>query len=60
MIARYVITDIDGNGYWSEQHRRFKDFIWTEQFDSEDELLKYAEKESVGVFKITKIYDSKS
>ena len=59
MITRYVITDIDGNGYWTTDYRRFKSFIFADQFESEEKALEVAQKENVGVFKITKIYDTK-
>lgn len=59
MKTGYVIHDIDGHGYWSDEHKRFKGFIWAEWFDSKTELLEYAEKVNVGIFKIMKIYDTK-
>lgn len=59
MVTRYVIHDIDGNGYWSDKHRLFKGFIWADQFETEESALEYAKKANVGVFKITKIYDTK-
>jgi len=32
MVTRYVITDIDGHGYWATDYRRFKSFIFADQF----------------------------
>jgi len=59
MVVRYVITDIDGYGYWATDYRRFKGFLFADQFESEEKALEAAQKENVGVFKITKIYDTK-
>lgn len=59
MVTRYVIQDIDNQGYWSDDFKRFKGFIFAAQYESEEKALETAKKDNVGVFKITKIYDTK-
>jgi len=59
MTTRYLIQEIDGTGFWSKGYRRFKGFLFADQFESEDQALIYAKKECIGIFKIIKIYDTR-
>ena len=55
----YVIQEIDGFGFWDNLHRKFRGYLFTHHFISEEELRIFAKKENIGVFKITKIFDTK-
>jgi len=59
MKIEYVIQDVNTHGFWSASYREFKGYLYATWFESEEELLKYVKEENVGIFKITKIYDTK-
>lgn len=61
MRTTYLIQSILSNLLWSGKRgiRFGKSYIDAIKFESEEELLEYAQKESIGVFKIMKIYDTK-
>lgn len=61
MKTKYLIQSILTNRLWSGiTGLRFSEsYLDAIKFDSEEELLEYAQKESIGVFKIMKIYDTK-
>lgn len=61
MVTRYVIQSILTNLLWSGKRgiRFGKSYLDAVKFESEEELLGYAQKEAIGVFKIMKIYDTK-
>ena len=59
MKTYYVIEDVTGGGFWDACYRKFRGYLYTWKYDSEEEALIFAEKEVRGVFKITKIYDVK-
>jgi len=59
MRTFYTIQEVDGQGFWDDYHRKFRGYLWAEKFKTEEELLTYAQKQGIGVFKITKVYDTK-
>jgi len=59
MKTLYVIEDITASIFWAESYGTFLDWIHVTKFSSEEQLLKYAQERNIGVFKITKVYDTK-
>lgn len=55
MRSFYVIQDIDNQGYWSVNYRRFKGFLFADEFETKQKAI----KDNIGIFKITEIYDTK-
>lgn len=56
----YVIQEVDGMGFWSDYDSRFRGYLWTDKFETKAELLQYAQKRNIGIFIITKVYDTKA
>lgn len=59
MRSFYVIQDIDNQGYWSVNYRRFKGFLFVDEFETKQKAIQQAIKDNIGIFKITEIYDTK-
>ena len=54
MRTFYTIQEVDGQGFWDDYYRKFRGYLWAEKFKTEEELLIYAQKQGIGIFKITK------
>lgn len=59
MRTIYLIQEPDGFGFWSDYDSKFRGYLWAKKFNTKEELLEYTKKRDVGVFKITKVYDTK-
>lgn len=59
MTTFYVIKEVEGMGFWSDYDSRFRGYLWATQFKTKEELLNYTNKRGIGVFRITKIFDTK-
>ena len=59
MNSFYVIQEIGRGSFWSDYDGYFRPYLWATKFDTEEEIIEYAKKRGIGVFKITKVYDTK-
>lgn len=59
MKITYLIESVDSFGFWAYGYNKFKGWLYRAEFSSEEEAIEYAKKNNIGVFKITKVYDTK-
>lgn len=59
MKKYYLIANVTNGTFWNHLGRRFGNFLYAEKFTDKEILLKYAQKENIGFFKIIEVYETK-
>lgn len=47
MKAYYVIEDITGGGFWDAHYRKFRGYVFTWKYDSEELAKKFCDREGL-------------